>query len=428
MNTRQRGFDKKIQPLVNRFETSSDATIRNVVARILKDVQINGDDALFKYTKKFDRLDLTSKNVRLTEKHFKNASEEVSPRLKSAIKTAYKNIKSFHKEQVEKSWFVKKGSSRLGQMIRPLERVGLYVPGGTASYPSSVLMNAIPALVAGVKEIIICSPAPGGVINSAVLYAASLCGVKEFYAVGGAQAVAAMAFGTKSIKRVDKIVGPGNVYVAEAKRAVFGRVDIDMTAGPSEICIIADSGAKAAWCAADILSQAEHDEMAWLVLLTTSARLIEETKKEIDKQLSFLPRADIARKCIKNRFYAIECRSIGEAIKLANAIAPEHLELVFKNAASKLNVIENAGAIFVGHYSPEALGDYMAGPNHVLPTSGSARFFSPLGVYDFQKRLSVIQYSKKDFLQVAQKVALFAEAEGLDAHAAAARIRISDKR
>ncbi|MEE8432744.1 MAG: histidinol dehydrogenase, partial [Candidatus Desulfatibia sp.] len=249
LNTRQRGFDKKIRPLVNRFETSSDAKIRNAVARILKNVQTNGDNALFKYTKRFDRLDLTPKNVRITEKHFKNASDDLSPKLKSAIKTAYKNINSFHKKQVEKSWFVKKGSSRLGQLIRPIERVGLYVPGGTASYPSSVLMNAIPARVAGVKEIIICSPAPGGIINSAVLYAASLCGVKDFYAVGGAQAVAAMAFGTKSIKRVDKIVGPGNAYVAEAKRAVFGMVDIDMIAGPSEICIIADSGANPAWCA-----------------------------------------------------------------------------------------------------------------------------------------------------------------------------------
>lgn len=425
LNTSQRDFAKKFAPVVNRFESGSgDKKIGQTVRRILSDVRKNGDEALFRWTQKLDGVRLNPKSVRVNKVRMKSAEKEITPKLKAAIKTSFKNIMKFHKQQVEKSWMIKTGkSSRVGQLIRPLRRVGLYVPGGTASYPSSVLMNAIPAIVAGVKEIIICSPAPGGSTKPAVLYAASLCGIDEFYTVGGAQAIAAMAYGTKTVKKVDKITGPGGVYVAEAKRLVFGHVDIDMIAGPSEICIIADSTADPAWVAADLLSQAEHDELAWPIFLTPSSRLIEKVTTELKRQVATLERSEIARKSLK-RFHAVKTRSIAEAIELANDIAMEHLELCFKGAEKSLKKIENAGAVFIGNYTPEVLGDYMAGPNHILPTAGSARFFSPLGVYDFVKRSSVIKFSREDFLKLADKVALFAESEDLTAHARSARIRM----
>ena len=423
LNTRSNDFLKSFAPLEERYLAQNSA-IEKTVDKIVRDVRKNGDRALFAWTKKLDGIALNKKTASVTAARMRNAEKKLPPKLKAAIKTAFNNIKTFHKRQVEKSWSVKRGGSTVGQQIRPIERVGLYVPGGTASYPSSVLMNALPAIVAGVKQLVVCSPTPGGKISDAILYAAHLCGVTEFYRVGGAQAIAAMAYGTNTIKKVSKIVGPGNAYVAQAKRSVFGKVDIDMIAGPSEICIVADSSANPAWCAADILSQAEHDERAWAFLITPSTGLINKIAKEIEKQVESLPRKKIAKKSLAKNYYAIKTRSVNEAITLANAIAPEHLQLALKNPGTRVKEIQNAGAIFVGHYTPEVLGDYLAGPNHVLPTSGSARFFSPLGVYDFIKRSSVINYSKKDFLRVADKCAIFAEAEGLTAHARAATIRV----
>lgn len=422
LDTRSGNFLKSFAPLEERYLTQNSA-VEKVVEKIVGDVRKNGDRALFAWTKKLDGISLNKKTARVSLKSVENAGTNLPPKLKTAIKTAFNNIKKFHIRQVEKSWSIKSGGSTVGQQIRPIERVGLYVPGGTASYPSSVLMNALPAVVAGVKELVICSPSPRNNTNDAVLYAAHLCGIKEFYRVGGAQAVAAMAYGTDTIKMVSKIVGPGNAYVAQAKRTVFGKVDIDMIAGPSEICIVADSSANPAWCAADILSQAEHDEMAWAFLITPSDALMDNVAKEVTRQVESLPRRDIAKKCLAKHFYAVKTRSVNEAVTLANRIAPEHLQLALKNSAARVKEIQNAGAIFAGHYTPEVLGDYLAGPNHVLPTSGSARFFSPLGVYDFIKRTSVINYSKKDFMRVADKCAIFAESEGLSAHARAAKIR-----
>ncbi len=423
LDTRTKDFAKKFAPATSRF-SENDPAIAKAAAAIVDDVRKNGDRALFAYTKKFDRLALTPKTVKVSTAAFKKADLEVLHELKEAMYLAAANIVHFHDLQKEESWTAKTGTSRIGQLIRPLKRVGLYVPGGKASYPSSVLMNAIPALVAGVEEIVICSPAPDGQINPAVLFAADICGVHEFYTVGGAQAVAAMAFGTKTIKRVDKIVGPGNAFVAEAKRLVFGHVDIDMIAGPSEICIVADATANPAWCAADILSQAEHDELAWPIFISPSAKMCTAVEREVARQVETLPRKEIAKKCLKSRGYIVKTRSLDEAISLANDVAAEHLQLAFDGAADHLHAVRNAGAVFVGHHTPEVLGDYMAGPNHVLPTAGSARFFSPLGVYDFFKRSSLIEYSKKDFMAVGEMVGLFAEAEGLSAHARAARIRL----
>jgi histidinol dehydrogenase len=418
----KKGFAAKFSALAERTN-SSNPEIASVAGRIVEDVRKNGDKALFGWTFKLDKMRLSTKTARVTKDEFKKAGDKLSSYLKKAITDSFINVVNFHSNQIEQGWTVKTGTSRVGQLIRPLKRVGLYVPGGKAAYPSSVIMNAVPALVAGVEEIAICSPAPGGVMNPAVLYAAELCGVKEFYKVGGAQAVSAMAYGTKTIKKVDKITGPGNAYVAEAKRMVFGKVDIDMIAGPSEICVVADDTANPAWCAADILSQAEHDELALPVFISHSQKACEAVVREVTLQVERLKRREIAKKCLKNRFHIITTKNIGESLRLANDLAPEHLQLVFKGAAKKLDEVRNAGAVFIGDYSPEALGDYMAGPNHVLPTSGSARFSSPLGVYDFIKRTSLIDYSRQDFLKVAEDVATFAEAEGLTAHAESARIR-----
>lgn len=422
LDARKKGFEKKFRALTER-STADDPAITSAVAGIVEDVRKNGDRALFKYTERFDRLKLSPRTAKVPPAAFKAAERALPAALKEAIWTAALNITRFHRLQTERSWYAKTGTSRVGQLIRPLRRVGLYVPGGKASYPSSVLMNAIPAMVAGVEEVLICSPAPGGEMSPEVLFAAQVAGVRDVYRVGGAQAVAAMAFGTRTIPRVDKIVGPGNAYVAGAKRAVFGHVDIDMVAGPSEICIVADAAANPVWCAADILSQAEHDELAWPIFISPSARLCQSVAREVASRVKRLPRRAIAEKCLKDRFHVIVARSIDHAIDLANDLAPEHLQLVFKGAPKCLARVRNAGAVFVGPYSPEAVGDYIAGPNHVLPTGGSARFFSPLGVYDFFKRSSLIQYSRHDFSAVAEKVALFADAEGLSAHALAVRVR-----
>ncbi|BCB95179.1 histidinol dehydrogenase [Dissulfurispira thermophila] len=391
-------------------------TVKNILAEVRK----KGDTALNKYTHKFDKHDLPIK-IKTSDiaKYAKNADKKVI----KALELSAKRIWDFHKKQEEKSWSFKKYGVILGQIIMPLERVGIYVPGGKASYPSTVLMNVIPAQVAGVDEIALCVPTPDGETNPYVMAAIEMLGIKEVYRIGGAQAIGAMAYGTESIKKVDKIVGPGNIYVALAKKMVFGEVDIDMIAGPSEILIIADKTANAAFVAADILSQAEHDELASSILITNSEVLAERVIQELNTQLNGLKRKDIARKSLKKFGAIIKTKDIREAINIANEIAPEHLEIMTENPAHIVKMIKNAGAVFLGQWTPEPLGDYSAGPNHTLPTGGTARFSSPLGVYDFIKRTSLLQFDKKGFMILSDAVEAIANIEGLEAHANTIRIR-----
>ncbi|PKG23496.1 histidinol dehydrogenase [Niallia nealsonii] len=396
---------------------------RNIVKEIIENVRVNGDSALQEYTQKFDRTEI--KNFFVTEQEIEEAYSDIEQDMVEIIKEAAENIRSYHKNQLKSSWMVtKENGSILGQKVTPLDSVGVYVPGGTAAYPSSVLMNVMPAHVAGVKRIVMVSP-PGenGKIPSAVLVAAHIAGVKEIYKVGGAQGVAALAYGTKTIAPVDKIVGPGNIYVALAKREVFGDVDIDMIAGPSEIAILADDTAKAKEVAADLLSQAEHDIRASAVLVTTSENLAVAVAKEVEQQLSNLPRKEIAQKSIEDFGLILVKETMEEAVETINELAPEHLEIITEDAFERIGAIRHAGAIFVGRYSSEPVGDYFAGTNHVLPTNGTARFSSPLNVEDFQKKSSVIYYSKNAFFENAEKIAAFARLEGLEAHARAIESR-----
>jgi histidinol dehydrogenase len=415
-------FSQAVDRLVNR----SDLDLSNkdeVVRQILVEVKDRGDEAVIQFTRKFDGGDLSLSDMRVTEEEIKQAYEQVTPEQESALRQAAENIRKFHQKQTQKSWQVEEDGALLGQLVRPLQTVGIYVPGGKAAYPSSVLMNAIPAQVAGVEKIVMVSPAPGGQTNAAVLVAADIVGVSEIYKIGGAQAVGAMAFGTATIPRVDKIVGPGNIYVALAKKLVFGLVDIDMIAGPSEILVVADESARADFVAADLLSQAEHDEEALPILLSTSEKLAREVSAELDKQKQKLKRREIIEVSLKNKCQLFVVRNLEEAVDLANRMAPEHLELAVEAPESWLEKIHNAGAVFLGHYTPEAVGDYFAGPNHVLPTSGTARFSSPLGVYDFIKKTSVIRYSKECLEKNSRSVENLAKMENLDAHARAVEIR-----
>lgn len=408
-------FIKKLQK-----RTFFEPHIESKVKKILDEVRKRGDKALIKYTKLFDKHNLPTKiEIEEIEKNAKNVSKNVL----EVLNFAADRIRRFHEKQIEKSWQYQEGDITLGQIIRPLERVGAYVPGGKAAYPSTVLMNIIPAQVAGVREIVVCVPTPNGELNPVVCATLSILGIEEAYRVGGAQAIAAMAYGTETIKKVDKIVGPGNIYVATAKKLVFGTVDIDMIAGPSEILIIADDSANPAYVASDMLSQAEHDEMACSVLVTTSEKLANSVKKEITKQLKKLPKASIAKESLKNFGAIIVVKSLQEACDVANTIAPEHLEVMTENPETLLPLIKNAGAIFLGQWTPEPIGDYVAGPNHTLPTSGTARFFSPLGVYDFIKRSSLIKVDKKGFERLAPYVEVLATLEGLQAHANTVKIR-----
>ncbi|MBI5814793.1 MAG: histidinol dehydrogenase [Nitrospinae bacterium] len=416
-------FRETLAHIVNR-SAEGPAGVEKTVAAIIKNVRAKGDDAVFKYTKKFDGVSLTPKTVRVTEKQIAAAMRSASPKVLAALKKASARIARFHKFQREGSWKVSDGGAVLGQIVRPLDSVGVYVPGGKAAYPSSVLMNVIPARIAGVRRVVMVTPAPGGAIDPHVLAAASIAGVDEIYRIGGAQAVAALSYGTKTIARVDKITGPGNAYVAEAKRQVFGVVDIDMVAGPSELLVIADGAANPAHAAADLLSQAEHDENAWPILVTTSAAIANRVAKELVRQTRILPRSGIIEKCLSANCHAFVARNLDECFEISNAIAPEHLELLIKDAARYVNRVENAGAVFVGPWTPEALGDYMAGPNHVLPTGGSARFFSPLGVYDFMKRTSLIAFTQAGFRKLAAGVMTLANEERLTAHGAAVAIRL----
>lgn len=395
--------------------------IEQRVDAILGDIKINGDGAVLKYTKAFDGL--RTKRLRILPKEISKYAAMADKEVFKALKIAAKRIRAFHEKQKEKSWSFSENGALLGQVIRPIERVGVYVPGGKASYPSTVLMNVIPAQVAGVKEIAICVPAPGGEINANVMAAIRLLGIKEVYRIGGAQAVAAMAYGTKTVRKVDKIVGPGNIYVATAKKKVFGSVDIDMIAGPSEILIIADNSANPVFAAADLLSQAEHDELASSVLITDSKILAYAVEKELQSRLDMLKRKEIALKSIENYGAIIITKDIKTAVWISNDIAPEHLEVMTKNPNKILPIIKNAGAIFLGEWTPEALGDYAAGPNHTLPTGSTARFSSPLGVYDFIKRSSLLSFTRKGFRRLAKTVRTIADAEGLEAHGNTIRVR-----
>lgn len=417
-------FRNRLQAITSRGEADT-SKVEEAVKGIIADVRKDGDKALFSYTKQFDRLSVTKNTVKVSEAEFKNARKVVSKEIVESLNLAAKRIESFHRRQVEESWFFHEDDGvTLGQMVKPLERVGAYVPGGKAVYPSSVLMNVIPAKVAGVKEVIVCSPTPDGEINPYVLVAAEIAGTDAVYKIGGAQAVAAMAYGTESIPKVDKIVGPGNIYVATAKRLVFGVVDIDMIAGPSEILVVADESAKPAFIAADLLSQAEHDEMASSILVTTSKKIADETVKELKKQLKKLSRKEIAEKSLKNYGAIIFVKDLNEAADIVNNIAPEHLELSVDRPFELLPKIKNAGAIFLGHYTPEAVGDYIAGPNHTLPTGGTARFFSPLSATDFLKRSSILYYSEASLKKIGRDAVRIAEAEGLTAHANSVKVRL----
>ena len=418
----ERQAGKFIELLKKRASVSvREDDIQKLVRKIIIDVQRRGDKAVKRYTEKFDsvKLDRLSINKREIESAAKRADADFI----KAIKGSAKRIRVFHERQKEKSWQFSKGGITLGQIIRPLNRVGVYVPGGKAAYPSTVLMNVIPAQAAGVSEIALCVPNSEGRINPHVAAAVKLLGVKEVYGIGGAQAIAAMAYGTETIKRVDKIVGPGNIYVAVAKKMVFGEVGIDMVAGPSEILIIADSTANPAFVASDLLSQAEHDEMASSVLITDSNTLVGEVRLELSRQLKALKRKEIVMKSLRKYGAIIITRSLKKALDMANKIAPEHLEIMTRKPAELLPEIRNAGAVFLGQWMPEPFGDYAAGPNHTLPTGGTARFSSPLGVYDFIKRTSLLNSTKSGFMGLAGTVETIADMEGLEAHGNTVRIR-----
>lgn len=395
------------------------------VNEIISQIRERGDEALFDYTSRFDKCIITEENIRVTEEEIKEAYEKVDPALVDVMKKSAANITRFHQKQLHNSWIAPEADGTiLGQKITPIEISGVYVPGGKAAYPSSVLMNVLPARVAGVSRIIMTTP-PGidGKVNPGTLVAADIAGVNEIYKAGGAQAIAAMAFGTKSIPRVDKITGPGNIFVALAKKACFGYVSIDSIAGPSEILVLADETANPRYVAADLLSQAEHDEMASAILITTSIELAQKVSDEVTLFTQQLSRREIIEKSLENYGYILVAQNMEQAIDAANEIASEHLEILTKNPYEIMTKIKNAGAIFLGEYSSEPLGDYFAGPNHILPTNGTARFFSPLNVDDFLKKTSIISYSQDALSKVHRDIELFAEKEGLTAHANSIKVR-----
>lgn len=408
------------------FEGAQDAAVDTTVAGILDDVKKRGDAAVLEYTLRFDSVRASSvAQLEFTQDEMKSALAAISPAQRSALEQAAARVRTYHERQLAQSWsYTDDDGTRLGQQVTALDRVGLYVPGGKAAYPSSVLMNALPAKVAGVREIIMVVPTPGGEKNPLVLAAAALAGVDRVFGIGGAQAIGALAYGTSTVPQVDKIVGPGNAYVAAAKRRVFGVVGIDMVAGPSEILIVCDGSTDPDWIAMDLFSQAEHDELAQAILLAPGAHYIDQVAASMERQLAGLPRRDVIKAALEKRGALIEVRDVEEACELVNKIAPEHLELSVANPEALLPKIRNAGAIFIGAYTSEALGDYCAGPNHVLPTSRTARFSSPLGVYDFQKRSSVIAVSKKGAARLGAIAMELARGEGLAAHAKAAEYRM----
>ncbi len=423
------GFEAQLSALLA-FEGAQDPAVDAAVAGILEDVKRRGDAAVLEYTRRFDRVDASSvAALELTRDEMQHALATLPAAQRSALEQAAARVRSFHEKQLVQSWsYTDEDGTRLGQQVTALDRVGLYVPGGKAAYPSSVLMNALPARVAGVGEIVMVVPTPGGEKNQLVLAAAALAGVDRAFAIGGAQAIGALAYGTQTVPQVDKIVGPGNAYVAAAKRRVFGVVGIDMVAGPSEILVVCDGATPvpdfADWIAMDLFSQAEHDELAQAILLAPDARFIDQVAASIERQLPGMPRRDVIRAALEKRGALIEVRDLDEACALVNRIAPEHLELAVADPASWLKKIRHAGAIFLGSYTSEALGDYCAGPNHVLPTSRTARFSSPLGVYDFQKRSSIIGVSQQGAQRLGAIAAELARGEGLFAHAKSAEYRM----
>ena len=399
------------------------------VADILANVKEKGDEALFSYTKEFDKVEVTPETIRVTEEEIEEAYKAVDASLLEVIRKALVNIRSYHEKQRQNSWFTStENGTMLGQKVTPLNRVGVYVPGGKAVYPSSVLMNIVPAKVAGVSHIVMTTP-PGkdGKVNPSTLVAAKEAGADEIYKVGGAQAVGALAYGTASIPKVDKIVGPGNIFVALAKKAVYGHVSIDSIAGPSEILVLADETANAHYVAADLLSQAEHDEMASAILITTSTELAQNVEKEIEGYLKVLSRKEIIEKSLENFGYILIAEDMNEAIEAANEIASEHMEIVTKNAFEVMMKVRNAGAIFIGEYSSEPLGDYFAGPNHVLPTNGTAKFFSALSVDDFIKKSSIVYYSRSALQEIHKDIIQFASSEQLTAHANSIAVRFEEE-
>ena len=417
--TRQNLLDDLLKRSPNNY-----VEYEGIVNDILQDVRANGDDAIFRYTEKFDHITLTADTIRVSEEEIEEAYKEVDTNLIEILRKAIINIRDYHEKQKQYSWFDNKlDGTMLGQKVTSLQRVGVYVPGGKAVYPSSVLMNVIPAKVAGVDEIVMVTPASNGKVNANTLVAAKEAGVDEIYKIGGAQAIAALAYGTASIPKVDKIVGPGNIYVALAKKAVYGHVNIDSIAGPSEILIIADETANPRFVAADLLSQAEHDELASAILITTSEALATQVSQQVNQFISELPRSEIMQKSIDHYGYILLVDNIDEAVKTADEIASEHLEIMTANPYEVMLRIRNAGAIFIGEYSCEPLGDYFAGPNHVLPTNGTAKFFSPLSVDDFIKKSSIIAYNRDALEKVHADIEAFATAEQLTAHANSMKVR-----
>jgi len=420
---RDREFRELLVCLEHRGRRDTSA-VEDPVRQILQEVQQRGDEAVAEYTERFDRVGLKPAQFPVSRKEVQQAYRKVPREILSLFEESAARVRSFHQRQRTESWFeASEDGTLLGQLVTPIERVGLYVPGGKAAYPSSVLMNAIPAQVAGVRSLAICTPAPDGVLNPHVLVVADMLGIEEIYRIGGAQAVGALAYGTATIPRVDKIVGPGNIYVATAKKLVFGEVDIDMIAGPSEILILADAAADPRHIAADLLSQAEHDEQATCVLVTDSQKLADRVCVEVERQVDALPRPDIARAALRGQGLIMVVRDLQQGMQVANTVAPEHFELLVKEPLQFLPLIRNAGSVFLGAHTPEALGDYLAGPNHVLPTGGTARFFSTLGTPDFQKRSNIMSFSEQQFEALADKVVRFARLEGLEAHARSVLVR-----
>ena len=407
---------------------SSYGTYEQTVSEIVNNVKENGDKADFEYTEKFDHFALNSGNIRVTEEEIKEAYKEIPEDLIEVYRHSAANIRTFHEKQLRQSFIeTRPDGSILGQRITPIEKAGVYVPGGKAAYPSSVLMNVVPAKVAGVPKIVMTTPCnKEGKVNAGTLVAADIAGVDEIYKVGGAQAIAALAFGTESVPKVDKITGPGNIFVALAKKAVYGHVSIDSVAGPSEILVLADETANPRYVAADLLSQAEHDELASAILITTSKELAEKVSEEVDGFVKVLERAPIIQKSLDNYGYILLADNMEDAIDAANAIASEHLEIITKNPFDTMTRIRNAGAIFLGEYASEPLGDYFAGPNHILPTNGTARFFSPVNVDDFIKKTSIISYSRQALEKVHTQIETFAKSEGLTAHANSIKVRFED--
>lgn len=417
-----RGFIEKLKERIG----ENDRKVDGIVAEIIETVRKNGDTAVRAYTEKFDGK--APEKTEISKEELKELASQCDPRFLSALEKAAANIRDFHQRQKQQSWLTtQKNGVMMGQRVRGLHRVGIYVPGGTAAYPSSVLMNAIPAKIAEVGEIIMVTPpAKNGKPNPDIMAAALVAGVDRVFLMGGAQAVAALAFGTETVPKVDKIVGPGNIFVATAKKQLYGTVDIDMIAGPSEILIVADETAKPAYLAADLMSQAEHDRMASSILITTSEQLAAETVQELEKQMATLSRKDIIDEALTNFGAIIVCETMDEAVEFANDLAPEHLEVCCENPMEYVGRMDNAGSVFLGNYSPEPLGDYFAGPNHVLPTSGTARFFSPLSVDSFVKKSSFIYYTKPALKEAAEDIVCLAETEGLTAHANSIQVRKKD--